>query len=342
MKKNILTTNLYLILLSALFSLVNAQDALSKLPNNFNVSVKAGKIDSTLETFVLGDECNDKNGKISHLIWRTNNLPVIYLSATEKHNKKLKSVLSIELSNGKGQHAMTDYDYIWPTLDAGFPQEVVDYDWQSQYEWTHRSIHPNTRQAYYCQLGSHLDYTLYKSPRLSVSVLFGAKGFSTKWSAYEGTYKYWDGYIELDANERYNMQFDEWAFEDGVKCISLRAESNTLFFGLNTAFDTKKMQIELQTLFGSSVTKAIDKHYLRELRFEDKFVGQIFYSIQGSLKKKITNNLSIICQIEHKGSPLTRGHTSIYDETYNQCVCSHDGAGIKMKSTRLVLGVEYL
>ena len=305
---------------------------------NSQYDIKFSTINNTADEIVFGDRYNDRNGKVSHLIWCTYSSPVLEAKISSS-SKQSKGSITFEFGYG-GDHHMADYDYLWPTLENGHSNEIVNYDWQNQYEWTHLSTHPNTKMTHYFKGQYDFELFPFKKNNLTLSTLIGCSLLNTGWAAYGGSYKYWDETVSNDGQGGYIMNFDEGTLEN-KKGGSFRIRIYSVLVGCKAVFNIDKNQLHFQALAGPSLPKMTDHHYLRNFYGYSAFNPSMFYSFQCSLNRNIKENIFLVCQAEYSTLPVTKD-IFIATDTATEEITYADGFALRFRSKKLSLGICYI
>ena len=308
------------------------------LASNSKWLLSTGYFSGTTDELVLVDEYSEK---LSHLIWKTYSMPVFQIAFSSNLNQYRTIHIESDIGYG-GNHHMTDYDYDWPTLEDGYSQEIVDYDWQSQYEWTDRSIHPNTRLTHYHKFKISTEKPVYKKDNYTISHIIGLNLCNRGWTAYGGEAEYWDGSITSTANSGYIMNFDTYVINNNQKCITLETSTYTLSYGPAVTIQKNDLYFKLYPAIGVTLPVLTDLHHLRDLLYRESYNSVLTYSFYAIASKKITKNTSLIFQAQHEVLPMATGLSDYYIITTNEYMGFSDTAAMKIRSTTLSLGIRYI
>lgn len=145
---------------------------------------------------------------------------------------------------------------------------MEDYDWTGTYfagygddQWTHRSVHPDTRLQHYVSADLRIGRTLVETPELRGG-LHAALGYTdVKWDGFGGSYTYSDTGFRADTG----------TFGPG-RVISYHQSLPTLMLGADADWQRGGWSLSGTAQAGVSfAASSHDDHWLRTLTIDDKF-----------------------------------------------------------------------
>ncbi|WP_026479517.1 omptin family outer membrane protease [Ahrensia sp. 13_GOM-1096m] len=269
-------------------------------------------------TWLKGNELvYDSGNRISHLIWETK-APVVTLNAKgEIYNDWTISGNAVFGFNGDSH--MVDYDWL-----AG------DYAFDN---WTDRSIHPDTRLDKYINLDVALGRNFTLNDAVIVNLHGGLKYTNVKSTAYGGSFVY----------SQTGFRKDIGNFAADQKGISFEQRYPGIFIG--TEAKINHAQWTLRGLARAGVTIGAtdtDHHWVRDLRFEEKYGPIPFMSLGAEAGYQVTDNTQFTLGANFEQFFRKKGDTLIYDIPSGRQVAGpfKDGAGMDFRSITLSAGLK--
>ncbi|MDO3441501.1 omptin family outer membrane protease [Agrobacterium sp. V1] len=226
--------------------------------------------------------------KLSELEWET------------KNAMALRGSLGLELAPGwrvkaegrvgfEGDGYMTDYDWIAP-----FSRD------SSKNNWSHRSQHDDTRLDHYFSGSFELNRMLLDDPQQYLSAGVGFRYTDVQWSAYGGSAVY-SLFSRRDLNIR---------FKDGEKGITYRQQIPAFYGNLTGGQRFGNWSLNAGLEGGAMVfAKATDDHWMRDMRFTDKFDVAGMFGVKAGVAYDLTQNASIYIDGAYEYTSLGRGDT---------------------------------
>ena len=294
--------------------LVGTSLPLAAEQSGITASLDAGVLNiKATETFYNGSHKN------SQLDWKTTNAMA------------LRGSLGLELSpewriktEGRigfaGDGYMTDYDWLPPY-----------YRDTSKTGWSDRSQHSDTRLDHYLTGSIEINRTLLEDPLQHLSAGIGFRYTDVQWSAYGGDYIYsWRGF-------RNNVG----EFNNSEKAITYRQQI-PVFYGNVTGgrkFGNWSLNAGLEG--GAMIyAKATDDHWMRSIRFTDKFhVGGMFGAKAG-IAYALTENASLYLDGAYEYTSFGRGDKTLTPTGGTTGLFYKDTAGGDMQSLFVGAGVK--
>ncbi|MDH7800436.1 MULTISPECIES: omptin family outer membrane protease [unclassified Rhizobium] len=228
------------------------------------------------------------NRKLSELEWET------------KNAMALRGSLGLELAPGwrvkaegrvgfEGDGYMTDYDW-----KAPFSRDT------SKNNWSHRSQHDDTRLDHYFSGSFELNRMLLDDPQQYLSAGLGFRYTDVQWSAYGGSAVY-SLFSPRDLRGR---------FKDDEKVITYRQQIPVFYGNLTGGQRFGNWSLNAGLEGGAMVfAKATDDHWLRDMRFTDKFDVAGMFGVKAGVAYDLTENTSIYLDGSYEYTSLGRGDT---------------------------------
>lgn len=220
--------------------------------------------------------------------------------------------------NGDGY--MTDYDWIAPHATG-----------QSDNDWSHRSVHDDTRLDHYYSGSLELNRTFVNDNGRFVSLGLGGRYSEVQWSGYGGSYIY-------STNDLRDTIGD---FNDGEKVITYRQKMPVAYAnvrGSQTFGDwTLSGGLEAGALIRA---KAPDDHWLRDTRFTDSFDLAAVYGANAAIAYNLTPNISLYANGALEVTDFGTGDTHVRDTTTGASAEFQDTAGAKFSTASVSLGLK--
>lgn len=252
--------------------------------------------------------------KISQLDWKASNVPI------------LKATLSYPLNSW-----LTANLRAWTAISPGSSSQH-DFDWMvpGQSDWSHRSYSPDTRLHAAHEIDLSATAWLIQRAGYKAGVVAGYQQTHFSWTAYGGSYSYWNG--ARTGN-----------FPDGQPGISYRQSFRLPYVGLAGSY--RHQDWEFNALFKFSPWVQIDDHdthHLRNLDFTDQSRNSRYYGINLDAGYHLTPNAKLFAEVswnkflQGRGPTVERngntGTTSFYDGA---------AAGMDNKNYAITVGVKY-
>ncbi len=267
-----------------------------------------------LTSLEAGEYVYDGSHKLSQLDWESKNVPTAKMGATLElgYNWRLKGKLDIGMD---GDGHMVDRDWLVYSID----------------DWTHQSVHPDTRLDHYLSGTIEADRTFYQTDTTRLS-LGGGLGYSdVQWSAYGGSYIY----------STYALHDTVGNFADGEKGITYRQKIPVAFVSANA-----EQRIGALTLAGGIQGGAtfgisdIDDHWLRDLRFYDDMKPAPMIGANVSLDYQLLPSASIYVAGDFQKVYHAKGDTKVESTTSSASANYDDAAGADFQSWSVSFGLK--
>jgi outer membrane protease len=258
--------------------------------------------------------------RISHLIWETE-APVFTIGAEAKLGAAWK-IMANGAFGFSGNSHMEDYDWIAP-----FNPSYAFND------WSHQSIHPDTRLDRYIDLDIAIGRDFVVSDATTFNLHGGFKYTNIKWSAYGGSFIY----------STAGFRDTVGTFPAGVPGISYEQRFPGVFLGAEAT--TRHGAWTFSGLLRGGVTigaETIDHHWMRDLRFDDHFGTIPFVSIGAKVDYQFSTNASLFLAGNLDRYFRAKGDTTIYDIPSGVQVGGPltNGAGTDLTAIRLSVGFK--
>lgn len=267
-----------------------------------------------LTNLQAGEYVYDGSHKLSQLDWESKNVPTAKLGATLElgYNWRLKGKLDFGM---KGDGHMVDRDWVDYSID----------------DWTHQSVHPDTKLDHYLNGTIEADRTIYQTDSTRLA-LGGGLGYSdVQWSAYGGSYVY----------SSYSLHDTVGTFADGEKGITYRQKIPVAFVSANA-----EQHIGALTLAGGLQGGAtfgisdIDDHWMRYLRFTDDMKPAPMIGANVSLDYQLLPSVSIYVAGDYQKVYRAKGDTKVESTLYPASARYDDAAGADFQAWSVSFGVK--
>ncbi|NTB97452.1 omptin family outer membrane protease [Agrobacterium tumefaciens] len=282
--------------------------------SGITASVDAGVLDlRATETVHIGGR------KLSELEWETKNAVA------------LRGSLGLELAPGwrvkaegrvgfEGDGYMTDYDWVWP-----FSRD------SSKDNWSHRSQHDDTRLDHYFSGNLELNRMLLDDPQQYLSAGVGFRYTDVQWSAYGGNAVY----------SVFSPRDFSGKFKDGLKGITYRQQIPVFYGNLTGGQRFGNWSLNLGLEGGAMVYgKATDDHWLRDMRFTDKFDVAGMFGVKAGVAYDLTENASIYLDGAYDYTSLGRGDTHYSGAGAGNLSSEKNAGGGDLQSIFVGMGVK--
>lgn len=270
--------------------------------------------------FLRGDELvyDGAGNRISHLIWESD-APVFTARARAALPGQWTLGGSVAIG-GRGNSHMEDYDWL---------QGNYAFD-----DWTDQSIHPATDLDRYITADIAVGRDFHIDENAIINLHGGFKYTNVKWSAYGGSFIYSSvgGFRDVVG-----------AFADGESGISYEQRYPGFFLGAEATAASGAWTFSGLARGGLTVrSTAIDHHWMRDLRFDDKYSTVPFMSLSAELGYAFNASASVFLGGSFDQYFHRKGDTAIYDiptgiEVGGPVV---DGAGMKFRAATITGGVK--
>ncbi|MBD0415797.1 omptin family outer membrane protease [Tianweitania sp. Rool2] len=272
-------------------------------------------------TWLKGNEVVYDGGgnRISHLIWETR-APVL----TGSFNAEVSNGWRVA-ANGvvgfSGDSHMEDYDWLAPFAPGS--------NWE---DWTHQSIHPDTKLDRYVNLDIALGRDFAINDSATINLHGGFKYTNVKWTAHGGSLVYSvNGFRDTVAN-----------FPDGQSIITFEQRYPGLFLGAEATVKSGAFTFSGLARGGFTISATdTDHHWLRSLRFEEKYDPIPFISLGAKADYAITEKAGVFVAANFEKYFRKKGDSTLYDiESGNEGPTYSDSAGMDFYSVTLSAGFK--
>jgi outer membrane protease len=271
-------------------------------------------------SFIRGDEIvfDGAGNRISHLIWESQS-PTLTLAAKAElgNHWSLRANGAFAFS---GNSHMQDYDWFGPFF--------VSYDFN---DWTHRSVHPDTR------LHNYFTGDLAIGRDIAVgNAIFnlngGFKYTSVNWTAYGGSFDY----------SVFGFRDISGVFPNGMAGISFQQRYPGLFLGVDLEATRGRWSFSGQLRGGVSIGATdTDHHWLRDLRFEERYGAIPFAAAAARLDYAVRDNVSLFLSGNFERYFQTTGDTTVFDIPSGvQLATFQNGAAMALRTITVSAGLK--
>ena len=258
------------------------------------------------------------NDHLSLLIWQST-APVL----TSGFNVELPDgwTLSAKARVGMGGDShMEDYDWIAPHATPG----------SGMNNWSHQSVHPNTSLDWYFDGSIAFGKDVFVNEKTKVNANVGFKYVDVQWSAVDGTYTYSVG------------GFRDTTGVFAGPAIRYRQQLPSLFAGIDTTHVSGDWTFDIGARAGMTFNaKAIDWHWMRDLRFEETVVPAPTLGASFKATYDISENVDIYFAGDVEKTFLGRSDTTIYQQSTNlQGPTFPNASGAELISGTISFGIR--
>lgn len=274
--------------------------------------IEAGVVDLRANEIVW-----DGDWRLSHLIWETV-APGVF-GGFSLHFNRLTVSADLAFAFGGDSH-MVDYDWLDPWVVANGPDD-----------WTHRSIHPDTRLSYYLSARIALGVDIVQSATFRLNAHAGFSYTDVHWAAYGGSFVYSvAGFRDTSGD-----------FPDGQLGISYRQQIPILFGGLDIYAEHGPWAFGATADVGVTIhALGTDDHWLRDLRFFDAFHMGPTLHLSGRIGREVSHGLTVFFEIAWDKVFEVRADTTEVDTTIPAVTGFYpDGAGADFQAFAFALGL---
>ena len=209
---------------------------------------------------------------------------------------------------------------------------MVDYDWfNPNRNWSHRSIHPDTRLNHYFTGDIELGRTVFEQDGTRFGLGAGLHYSDVKWTAWGGSYVYSDT----------GWRRDRGKFPKGEKGISYRQSWPVPYIAGNVSHVSGDWSFAGALKAGITAGgQGTDDHWMRDLRFVDHFDARPMLAFDGSVAYALRENVSLSFSggIEHMFK--ARADTTMIDRISGNRDRFRNGAASDFTAITLRLGVN--
>ena len=290
----------------------------SVLPRNSHVhfSLSMGYLQATANEIVLGGASGD--GELSRLIWDT------------EHALTVDGGVRYDWGPRLSLHA----DFSTALIDEG---HMVDYDWLgSTPRWTERSLHPDTDLDSYYRVDVGASWAFLKGARYSLAALTGFRYIDISWTARGGSYVY-------STDPDFGLfRDDRGSFPRGENGISYRQKIPGFYLGPDCRWNSGRLEAMTTMIIGVTVGATDrDRHWNRNLLFDESFDSQVFFGFQVGLSYALTSSLRLFLDARYDHYELMKGSMRVTDlSTSRVQTLPGDAAAASFGSWQCRTGVE--
>ena len=285
-----------------------AQPAAAKDARSVSLSLGYGRIKADERFFDGGD-------MISHLTWSAE-VPM----ATVQIRRDLPSdwLLTGSLSSAIGDGAyMSDLDWLAP----------------DRADWTHRSLHPDTRLNHYVDADLAVGRDLHGPAGTTVNLHGGLRYTDVEWDAQGGSLVYsFDGFRDYRAD-----------LPDGPTVVTYRQQQLSLFAGVEADRQFGSWTLSGRVRGGVAIDpRETDRHWLRDLRFDRSHDTISFLDLAARVDYRLNDRATAFIQARHIHHEDHRGDTRYSSISSGDDLGRAGGnAGIGFSMTQLSVGVGH-
>lgn len=287
-----------------------AQDAFYGSPDS-SMSFSAG---IGLTSIKAGEFVYDGGHKLSQLDWESKNIRTLNLGG--------------EVEIGYGWRLRGKFD-----IGTGGNGDMVDKDWlvPAISDWTHQSIHPDTRLSHYLNGSIEADRAVYDNGSTMLSVGAGFGYTDIKWDSYGGSYIY-------SVNTLHDTV---GSFDPDEKGISYQQKIPTAFLTANAEHRIDGLTLAAGLKGGMAFNyRDTDDHWLRSLRFYDDLGFTPMLGASLSATQQITDTMSIYVSGDFEKVFEGKGDTRVVDTGSGAYADFADAAGADYQKLSVSVGLK--
>lgn len=255
---------------------------------------------------------------LSHLIWQSAAVP----TASGAVTVPLEEGWRVSLNGAAGISGfghMEDYDWISPHATGNGPDD-----------WSHQSIHPDTRLDHYLSAGLRLGQDFVQEPAVRAGLHAELHYTDVQWTAHGGSYTYSDGGFRNDTGTFANEPVI--TYRQSLPMIMAGADVETREGVWRTA----------ATLQGglTFLAQAVDDHWLRDLRFTDTFSAAPVLAADARVGYSFSGAAEVYAEASARKVFELTGDTENTDTTDGSVTYSPGAAGGDFLSVSLTAGLR--
>lgn len=315
MKKRAALASAFAVL--AATSLAKAEDTMlySNADKSFTLSGGIGLANIDAREFVYEDDYT-----VSRLDWQTRGLVLFTLNGEAELPADFRLKASISTGTG-GDHNMEDRDWIYPA-NAG-PN--------GPYDWTDRSLHPDTSLEHYWTGNIELDKTVYATEDTALNLGAGFKYTDVKWAATGGSFIY----------SNFDFHDDVGNFADGTKVISYRQQIPVFYASAGLTHDIDKLTLGAGIKGGFTFgIRDTDDHFLNYVRFHENMYAAPMIGLDASATYRWNENTSLYLAGGFERVFHARGDMDQISTINGSTFSRDDSAGADFRSMQVSFGLK--
>jgi len=307
---------------AAAFALILALMPGNAVGQDLSVSPEEGIIQLTggigLVSMTANEFVFDGGWTTSQLIWESLNVPVATVGLSTKLSDGWTVAAKAEAGLG-GNSSMADYDWLTPYVAANGPDD-----------WTHRSLHPDTRVDHFMRGSLVVGRDMQLGDRFTINLNGGFKYTDVQWTGYGGSYIYSvGGFRDSSGN-----------FVDGQAGITYRQMLPMAFVGADATADFDKLVLTAGAQGGFTFAgQAVDDHWLRDLRFVDNMYVAPIVALSANAQYGFSDNAALFVAASLDKMFTTRADTSVINTNTNATSFYANAAGADFVSVSISGGL---
>ncbi|MFC3839378.1 omptin family outer membrane protease [Paracoccus rhizosphaerae] len=221
------------------------------------------------------------------------------------------------------------------TTSLGDGAYMSDFDWlfSGTDDWSHRSLHPDTRLDHYVDVDLAVGRDLPGPVGTTVNLHGGLRYNDVEWDARGGSLVYsFDGFRDYSAD-----------LPDGLAVVSYRQRQLSLFAGVEADRQFGDWTVSGRVRGGVGIDpRETDRHWLRDLRFDRSHDVIPFMDLAARVDYRLNDRTTAFVQARHIHHDDRRGDTR-YSSISSGDEMGHAGgnAGIGFSMTQLSVGVDH-
>jgi omptin len=241
---------------------------------------------------------------------------------------------TVSTINGAVEIDLPQQWYLRADTSFGFAGDgfMADYDWMNPGQpWTHRSQHPDTRLTHYIAARIEVGRDILSYDGTDLGVGAGFKYTDVRWTAWGGSFIYSSSGFRDSRGD----------FADDEKGISYRQSWPVPYLGINLDHASGPWTFSSALQGGVAIGgRDIDDHWVRSLRFYDRFEAAPALALSGSVNYAVWNNASVFLSGSLEQIFRAEGDTEMVDTTTGGRTMFRNGAGGDFRSMTVSFGLK--
>ncbi|MDF1754400.1 MAG: omptin family outer membrane protease [Verrucomicrobiales bacterium] len=272
-----------------------------------------GHLNARADEIVYGGPGGANGDELSHLIWDVNNALTFNLGFEGEVNSRWSLFGEGTFSLSVDDTDMVDYDWLYPTT-----------------AWSERSTHPDSDLNHYAQVDLGGDFKLIDRDQFAFKIRGAFRYTDIAMDAYGGS-----GTYSVNSFRDTNISFAN------RPVISYRQKLPSLYIGPRINWSIcERLHLNLGAVIGTTMQpEARDRHWLREIIFEDYLESNTFYGAMAGIDFDLNPSTTLYVEGSYDKYKLSKGFTEFYDPT-GAYKTPNDSAGAELETIQIKAGVR--
>lgn len=223
------------------------------------------------------------------------------------------------------------------SVGTGGNGHMVDRDWiapfstnDSDSDWSHRSISPNTKLDHFYQAGLEFGQVVYDANGAKIDITAGYKLTDVQWTAWGGSYIY-----------SVNSFRDVTGDFGSVKGITFRQHLPVAYIGVNGSQNYGAWTFGGKIQLGGTVNAfTVDDHWLRNLHATERYRFSTALALAGSAQYNFSDHFSAFASANFDGVFRIKSNVNINDQMKNVTYKFTDQSGGDFMSAGVAVGLK--